>query len=117
MLPRALRLGDDSLSDEVGEEQWNADDFDALDGLAVKVAEVLLVAGEQVVRVPGDRSAEDGAVFFRELHAGIEELQRHQIQAIGKSPQRSEAFWGFGGNVSLGFRPGLGACEEIGVAL
>ena len=79
------RLLDEPLCDEVSEQQLDADDFHAANRATKQVAEILFVAGEEIVCAGGDGTTENGAVFFRELHIKVKKLERHQFHGINFS--------------------------------
>ena len=81
---RGLRLFDEPLCEEVGEQQLDADDFHAANRATSQVDEILFVAGEEPVCTGGDDTAENGVIFFRELHIEVKKRERHPFRGTGK---------------------------------
>jgi hypothetical protein len=64
-----LGFAHDSAGDQLGKEHLHVHDFHAPNRLAGQRPEILLVAGEQKIRAPGDRPSEYRLVFLCKLHS------------------------------------------------
>ena len=67
--PFLLLYTDDSARDQLGKEYLYVHDFHATNCFAKQGSEILLVAGEQKIRAPGDRPSEYRLVFLCKLHS------------------------------------------------